>query len=205
MRNSTKSRPLTKPRAGANAVTTTSVSPASGSSSRCTRCGESNGMVTLDRFGPIRLRLMVSARVVSMAVSPICTVQVGAIDIDGGQMRMIEFYAHDVGVGRMGEFGAADGAAWFAVERAEIDIGVGIEHDPQRVGAIEHRRRRRRRERKRQFQIGALAGDLGCDLALGLCRARAWRRRGVGRRFVGHGGLALRWRRRRRRCLCRVG
>ena len=97
-----------------------------------------------------------------------------AVDIDGGQMRMIEFYAHDVGVGRAGEFGAADGAARFAVERAEVDVGIGIEHDPQRVGAIEHRRRGRRRERKRQFQVGALAGELGCDLA-----ARYWRRAGA--------------------------
>ena len=121
---------------------------------------------------------------------------------------MIEFYAHDIGVGRVGEFGAADGAARFAVERAEIDVGIGIEHDPQRVGAIEDCRRRRRREPKRQFQVGALAGELGCDLALGIGGARARRRRGVGRSFVGHGSrIALRCRRcwRRRSGLCRVG
>ena len=58
---------------------------------------------------------MVSARVESMAVSPICTVQVGAVDIDAGQMRAIELDAHDVGVGRVRELGAADGVAWFAV------------------------------------------------------------------------------------------
>ena len=34
-------------------------------------------MVTLERLGPIRLRLTVSARVESMAESPICTVQIG--------------------------------------------------------------------------------------------------------------------------------
>ena len=119
-----------------------------------------------------------------------------AIDIDGGQMRMIEFYAHDVGVGRVGEFGAADGAACFAVERAKIDIGIGIEHDPQRVGAIEDRRRRRCCERKGQFQVGALAGELGRDFAAGIGGARAWRRRGVGRRFVWcSGSIALRCRR----------
>ena len=100
-------------------------------------------------------------------------------------MRMIEFYAHDVGVGRVGEFGAADGAACLAVERAEIDIGIGIEHDPERVGAIEDRRRRRRRERERQFQVGALAGELDCDLAAAVGGARARRRRVVGRGFVG--------------------
>ena len=102
---------------------------------------------------------------------------------------MIEFYAHDIGVGRMSEFGATDGAARLAVERAEIDIGIGIEHDPQRVGAIEDRRRRRGSERKRQFQVGGLAGELGCDLAVGIGGALAWRWRVVGRSFVWRGGL----------------
>ena len=34
-------------------------------------------MVTLDRLGPIRLRVTASARVESMAELPICTVQIG--------------------------------------------------------------------------------------------------------------------------------
>ena len=111
-------------------------------------------------------------------------------------MRVIELDADDVGVGRVGEFGAADGAARLAVERAEIDIGIGIEHDPERVGAIEDRRRRRRRERERQFQVGALAGELDRDLAAAVGGARARRRRGVGGGFVGESGsVGLRCRR----------
>ncbi len=76
-RNSTNSWLLTKPRDGPSAVTTMSVSPASGSASRCSFCGSSNRTVTLERAGPTMLRLMTSGRVGSTTSPPIATVQAG--------------------------------------------------------------------------------------------------------------------------------
>ena len=42
------------------------------------------------------------------------------------------------------------GSCWLGigVERGEIDLGGAVEHQPERVGALEHGRRRRHRERK---------------------------------------------------------
>ena len=81
--------------------------------------------------------------------------------------------------------GAADGVARFAVKRAEIDVGVGIEHDPERVGAMEYRGGRRRHERKRQFQIRAVVDKLDGDLAAVAC-GRAWWSVAIGRRRRGN-------------------
>ena len=75
--NSTKSWFLTKPRDGPSAVTTISLSPASGSSIRCSPRGSSNAMVMLERAGPMMLRLIASGRVGSTTSPPIIIVQAG--------------------------------------------------------------------------------------------------------------------------------
>ena len=72
----------------------------------------------------------------------------------------------------LGELVAADGTAWFAVKRAQIDIGLGIEHDPQRVGTMKNGGPDGGCERKRQFQAPALAGELDADRAGGHGAAR---------------------------------
>ena len=71
-------------------------------------------------------------------------------------MRAIKPEADDVGVGCAEEVRAANRAARFALERGEVDRDGGIEHEPQRVGAMEDRNGGRRPERKRQFQAGGL-------------------------------------------------
>ena len=40
------------------------------------------------------------------------------------------------------------GLALIVAEHAGVDRGLGVEHQPQRVGALEHRRRGRLRERE---------------------------------------------------------
>ncbi len=141
-------------------------------------------IVTLARLGPIMLRVISSARVGSRTVSPISDGPHRPVGGDAGQMRTIELHTHDIGVGGVGEIVAADGAARLAVKRAEIDIGFRIEHDPERVGAVENRGSGRRRERKRQFQVRALAGKLDGDLAAGsLAAARLSCTSAVGRRL----------------------
>ena len=71
--NSTKSCRLMKPRIGGGAVITMIVSPASGSTSRCTRPGLDNGTVTLASAGSVMLRIATSGcagvRIVSANVS----------------------------------------------------------------------------------------------------------------------------------------
>ena len=78
---------------------------------------------------------------------------------------MIELDPHDVGVGCPDQAGTADSVARFTVKRAQIDIDVGIEHDPERVGAMEDRRGCRRHEWKRQFQIRAVVNKLDGEFA----------------------------------------
>ena len=74
---------------------------------------------------------------------------------------------------------ALDGAARLAVERREPDRGVGVEHQPERVGAAEDRGRRRRGERKREAEIVALPLERErrrCGVARRAAAARCRRR-----------------------------
>ncbi len=128
-----------------------------------------------------------------------------AVGGDAGQARTVELQPHDVGVAALAEIVAANGAARLAVERAQIDRGLGIEHDPQRVGAMKHRHSDGRLEGERQFQVGALLAELDGDLAgaVGLARCGRRRRRGLAC-FVRHSGRGLRrngGRSRRNRCV----
>jgi len=58
--NSTKSCRLMKPRVGGGTVTTSSVSPASGSAIRCSRPGFDNGTTTLASAGSVMFRTTIS-------------------------------------------------------------------------------------------------------------------------------------------------
>ena len=97
-------------------------------------------------------------------------------------MRPVELEADDIGAVGLDEIVAANGAAWLAVERGEVDRRLGVEHDPQHVGAGKNRGGGRTLERKRQFQVGALMRQLDGDLVrIGLrlwrlCLDRRWRR-----------------------------
>ena len=73
--NSTRFCGLTKPRAGSLAVTMRTVSPASGSTSRCVRPGSSSGTVTLARAGSATLRTADSGCGGDGETSAACTTQ----------------------------------------------------------------------------------------------------------------------------------
>ncbi len=112
-----------------------------------------------------------------------------AVGGDARQPRAVELEPHHVGGAGMGEFDSADGAARLAVERAQIDLGLGVEDQPQRVGALKHRRAHRSFEREGQLEIGALLAEIGGNIAGAVAVSRrGWRRR--------RGRAALdRWRR----------
>ncbi len=112
---------------------------------------------------------------------------------DAGQVRTIELQPHDIGVVGAGEFVAANGPGRLVVERAQVDIGLRIEHDPEHIGTMKNRARNSGLERERQFQICAVAGQARrrqrrpeccaaarhvAQLLQAVCRSRcAWRGR----------------------------
>ena len=101
-----------------------------------------------------------------------------AVGGDARQPRAVELEPHHVGGAGMGEFDSADGVARLAVERAQIDLGLGVEDQPQRVGALKHRRADRSFEREGQLEIGALLAEIGGNIAGAVAVSRrGWRRR----------------------------
>ena len=192
-RSSTKFCPLRKPRAGPSAVITISRSPMSRSASTCSLRGWAKGMAMLARFLPMILRAMVSGRLgveigVGQSDDP-----ARAVGVEADEARQFQPQAHDrLAVGAALEHGGADDAAAVVLERGEIDLGGAVEHQPQRVGALEHGGRRLRHEGKFGAQGIAGAVQLDDDRRVGarrrtlvlvhgrFCRRRR-RRRSVGR------------------------
>ncbi len=97
---------------------------------------------------------------------------------DARQARPIELDAHDIGVRRARQFGAANGVGCLALESGKINVRFRVEHKPQRIGPIEHRSRRGRREVEGQFQVLVIALKLDRNFSPGLAGFfRMWLRR----------------------------
>ena len=176
-RRSTKSWLLIRPRVGPRPVMTRSLSPTVGvvQPMRLVRLVERNGDAGAagaddvagddQRLGRARHRLADRDE------------PAGILRLDAGEARPFELEAHDLRIVLARHRGAADGLALIVAEHADVEHGLGVEHQPQRVGALEHRRGRRRRERKEQPQIVALTPKLGGHRAVGI----ALRQRGRAR------------------------
>ena len=104
----------------------------------------------------------------------------GVLRLDAGQARPLELDAHHLRAVLARHGRALDGLALVVAEHADVEHGFGVEHQPERIGALEHRRRRRLREREEQPHVVALAAKLG-DRPDGSDRAGAASGRG-GRR-----------------------
>ena len=112
----------------------------------------------------------------------------GILRLDADEPRPFELEPHHLGVVLARYGGAADGLALVVAEHADVELGLGVEHQPQRVGALEHRRGRRRSERKEQPQIVALPPEFGDDRTPG---SRLAARAGASGSFAaGAGGSA---------------
>ena len=111
--------------------------------------------------------------------------------VDADQPRPLQADAHDRrAILAAFDRGALDRPAGFGGELAEVDLGRIVEHQPQRVGAAEHRGGGRHREREFDLQHLAVAVQTGDD-----------RRVRVGRRLARLRGLS-RGRRRLRHSRC---
>ena len=203
--NSTKSCRLIRPRVGGSAVTTSSVSPASGSTSRCIGPGLANGTLTLANFGigdvPLhqqRQRRRLDA--VGKGQRPLRAVG-AAFAFERGHLRPVEPDADGLAFLQRQPADIADDGAAFGADRLDVDRRGLIEHQPHIIGAAEQRGRRRRVKGERHTQAVAVAPRLdrafcrrtGCDRRHLLRRLRG-RRSGVDllgglRRFRGLHGL----------------
>ncbi len=163
---STKSCCLMKPRTGSGAVTTSSVSPASGSMNRCSRPGLDNGTVTLASAGSVMLRITTSGCcgdcIVSAKVSIQCAPPLSSPVSEGicGRLRRMRTACPLSSGNRLT---SAISAPPPAADQVDIDRLQGIEHQPHRIGAAKQRRRRSRRKRERHAQGVAVppGGDRG--------------------------------------------
>ncbi len=161
---STKSCRLMKPRTGGGAVTTSRVSPASGSTSRCRRPGLDSGTVTLASAGSLMFRIAISGCVGACIVSAKVSVQFGAARLClAGQrrhLRTVESNPDRLPLVQRHQADVGDDRPVLAADRLDIDRRGGIEHQPHRIGAAKQRRRCRGRKGKCQAQAVAVApGD----------------------------------------------
>ena len=174
---STKSCRLMKPRTGGGAVTTMMVSPASGSTSRCSRPGLAIGTVTLASAGSVMLRIATSGCVGVCIVSAKVSVQLAPPAWSSpvsegicGRLRRMRI-ACPLSSGNRLTSAMIEPA--LAADRLDIDRLCGIEHQPHRIGAAKQCRGRGGGKGKRQAQ--AVAASRGVN-------------RGAGRRAAVAGG-----------------
>ena len=137
-----------------------------------------------------------------------------ALGRDTGEPRPFELEANHLGVAGAGRLGAADAAARLVRQRTEIELVAGVEHQPQRLRALEDRGRRRRAEREAHADAVAMTAQLrhhrtrrvascvltrlgGGENRSGGLRGRRGADFGRGRRIVGglHSRHRLRFRR----------
>ena len=160
----------------------------SGSPIQCALCGLSNGIEMLARPAVTMLRAMLER--LDGALHGVADRDRPAVGfgIDAGQARPFEPQPHHLRLVLPRQLGAADGLARIVAERLDVDRRRGVEHEPQRVGALEHRGRRLLGERKEQAQASPCRRN---STATGRLDWRATRRLLLGG-LAGRGGFSLR-------------
>ena len=204
--SSTKSCRLMKPRIGGGAVTTSSVSPASGSTSLCSRPGLASGTRDIGEYGVGDVADTISGSGGACMRSAKVSVQFGAagaaIAFQRRHLRAVEAHADGLALFQRQPADIADDARrpWRGSPRHRS--ARSIEHQPHRVGAAEHGRGRRRGKGKRHAQAVAVAPRLDgaprlrrfrrlCAAGRLLRRCGFWRFRGSWRFRRGRGGAAF--------------
>ena len=105
---------------------------------------------------------------------------------DAGQLGFVELELDHLSAARSRDRRVADAAPGLRGDLVDVDRRLAVEHQPDRVGAAEHRGRRRHDKREGQAQRLALAAHVDHDRRCGigyqrLCVLRLARRDGGGR------------------------
>ena len=111
----------------------------------------------------------------SSIMSPTTTVQVEPLGADAGELRLVELELDHLSLARARHRGVADAAAGLRGDLVDVDRRLAVEHQPDRVGAAEHRGRRRHDEREGEAQRLALAAHVDHDRRRGIGGRRALR------------------------------